>query len=242
MVAGQFPVLSGAARDGLGAIDPVTGAVDPWAPDAVAQSHPAIRSLSVDPATDELYVAGASCRAAWWECPDEDLGPVARYDPIDAGGALDPAFAPVFACNPDGNGNNSVSPCPNVRVSVIRVLGGDVFLGGEFTAVNGTPRQGLARVATNGTLKPWAPALFTQMDVPEDGELFAVDPREILLDGDHVLVAGRFDVWRPFGGGAGIAFTRSPLLAYAASGAARLYPRAVRRPVGADRGRGRRRL
>ena len=34
------PLLSGAARDGLGAIDPVTGAVDPWAPDAVAQIAP----------------------------------------------------------------------------------------------------------------------------------------------------------------------------------------------------------
>jgi hypothetical protein len=224
VVGGQFDELSGQPRNGLAAFDALTGAADPWAPDAGGQTHPAIRSLAVDPTTDELYVAGYSCHDMFWQCPGLDLGPVARYDAIGDGGALDPSFAPTVACNPVGNSDNGITMCPNVRIGVVRVWAGDVFLGGDFTAINGVKRQGLARLGTDGTLRSWAPALFSQMDPPDTGELFVVDPNELVLDGSRVLISGHFETWQPFGGGAGQVFGKSPLLAYSAAAGTRLYP------------------
>lgn len=224
VVAGDFAWLSGEARDGLGAIDPVTGAADPWTPDASGQSHPAPRSIAVDPDTDDLYVAGASCRALYWECPDVDVDPVVRYTDIDDGGAIDPAFSPVVACNPAGYSDVGITTCPNVRIGVVRVLGGDVYLAGEFTKVDGTPRQGLARLGKDGTLRAWAPTLFTQMDPPPGGELFAVSPHELLLDANRVIVSGTFQTWVPFGGGAGAIQEKSYVVAYSATTGTRIYP------------------
>jgi hypothetical protein len=74
--------------------------------------------------------------------------------------------------------------------------GGTVFIGGEFASIAGlgvpnTPRNGLAAVGADGTVRPWAPAI----EGPSDGRLLHAMLRvanTIYLAGEFSAVNGQF--------------------------------------------------
>ncbi|QWF84185.1 delta-60 repeat domain-containing protein [Amycolatopsis sp. CA-230715] len=165
-------------RHNLLAFDLTTGALLPWAPIVSAST-----TLTRDPGPYCTKTGTSS-----WICdsvfrikgsPDgKSVYVVGDFDKVDgqwrsrvarfdaASGALDPNFKPAVAG----------------RVRGISVTPDTVYLGGGFTAVNGTPRTRLAAVGLDGALKPWAPAVdaevFTLLAAPAQG---------------RVLVGGAFD-------------------------------------------------
>jgi hypothetical protein len=97
-------------------------------------------------------------------------------------------------------------PFPRVAGTVFAAIpdgGGGWYIGGEFTAVEGAPRQNLAQVLADGTVAPWNP----QVTDPRTGRR-AADPNPIgvvsslALAGRTLYVGGKFleiaGVPRPF--------------------------------------------
>ncbi len=79
----------------------------------------------------------------------------------------------------------STNSVPNVEALAVSADGSTVYLGGEFTAVSGTPRGNLAAVsASSGALTSWAPSIPT-------GKVYAVTP---VSDGTAVYIGGQFGV------------------------------------------------
>ncbi|HYO31417.1 MAG TPA: hypothetical protein VES21_01130, partial [Nocardioidaceae bacterium] len=84
--------------------------------------------------------------------------------------------------------DSSWRPNPNGVVTSLALSGGDVYLGGDFSSVAGTPRTDLAAVdATTGAVESWAPKAT--------GGLV----QAIGVGGNHVYVGGNFT---SLGGGA----------------------------------------
>jgi hypothetical protein len=75
--------------------------------------------------------------------------PRAHLAHIEAGGALDPEWAPA----------------PNDTVRALIVLGGTVYIGGDFTSIDGQPRKHLAALdGASGRLGPWRPEVDDHVD------------------------------------------------------------------------------
>ncbi len=186
---GNFTAIDGVLRRHLARLRP-DGSLDPdWrAPDDLCLGgtmfHDADQQggLLVQGCAELVQVAPPGTN--YWRAP------VLRLDPVT--GALDPGFQ-VMLRN-DAN-------LPQLRR--VHRHGGHVYLAGNFLAVNGTPRQGLARLGPGGMLDPaWAPAVQGTVwavrgagsDLFIGGEFSHVDgqPRQNLarIDGNGVLVPG----------------------------------------------------
>jgi beta-propeller uncharacterized protein DUF5122 len=115
-------------------VDPVTGAPDPT-------FHPKMGALvrAFLPTPTKLYVGGDFERI--------DTKPIrTRLAAFDYSGNLDPNWIPTS----DGV----------VRCLALSIDGATVFVGGNFTSIDGQPREALARVdATTGALDPWTPEI-----------------------------------------------------------------------------------
>ncbi|GAA4036143.1 hypothetical protein GCM10022409_21350 [Hymenobacter glaciei] len=72
---------------------------------------------------------------------------VVRYEPT---GALDPTFNNASNFSP----NSGSSLATNRIYSIVQQPDGNLLVGGNFRAVDGTPRQGVARLSTAGQLDP----------------------------------------------------------------------------------------
>jgi hypothetical protein len=103
--------------------------------------------LSEDGST--LYIGGKFTRVR-----ENPPGVAGRSFAVNSVAAIDVATGEAISTwNPKVTGGNA-------KVRALEVEGGKVFIGGNFTAVGGQPRQNLAAVdATNGALDPFAPTV-----------------------------------------------------------------------------------
>ena len=141
------------ARHNLGAVSSATGAPIAFSPKINGQVH----SLALSPDKSVLYVGGAFTRVGRFARDDVAAFSIATRKLLN--------FAPKVAGT----------------VLTIAVTSSGVYLGGEFTVVNGKRRTFAAEVARDGALLPWAPRL--------DGRVRAL---LVSPDGTRMFLGGGF--------------------------------------------------
>ncbi len=133
---GSFAEVGDTTRNNLAAID-TDGTLTPWNPGPAGDScGGSVYSLAVSGTT--VYVGGYFT----------SIGGDTRNNlaAIDTGGTL-------TLWNPNVGGTGD---CDQF-VSSLAVSGSNVYVGGEFASIGGTPRNRLAAIDTDGTLTPWNP-------------------------------------------------------------------------------------
>ena len=158
-VGGDFSSFGGSSRRNAAAVDPETGALRSWSPD------PSYPLLGIAASRSRIYLAGAGpggTLGAFEALPGDDelwdvhadgnmqavgfLGPT-----VYAGGHFDSvedaARRKVFAVSADAGSLRPWNPGANSSVGVRSVVGygNKVYIGGEFTAVDGRQREGFAQ-------------------------------------------------------------------------------------------------
>src|SRR6266851_5331043 len=92
---------------------------------------------------------------------------------------------PQYLCGQPGSLDPSFAPLPGVDQSVFAIAiqpDGRIVIGGDFTAVNGTPRKGIARLNSNGLLDSgFDPGLGPNDQVSA-----------VALQGDKIIIGGYF--------------------------------------------------
>jgi hypothetical protein len=149
-IGGEFTNVEGNGRNYLAAIDANTGACLSWDPNPNGVVH------NIKYIAGKLYVCGNFATIA-----GQARAYVCCFDPSD-GSLL--GWAP----QPDG-----------VVRDVALDNDGNVFFGGDFTAVNGFARQKAARVDPAGTLHSWAP-------------IFNDSVYSLSIQDSRILVGGKF--------------------------------------------------
>ncbi|WP_394553141.1 LamG-like jellyroll fold domain-containing protein [Agromyces sp. MMS24-JH15] len=155
--AGSAAGVNEVNRTHLLAFDITTGALLPWAPTVNAQ----VRVLSVSPDKTRLYAGGD-----FTTVNNATRNRIVAFD-IATGNV-----ATAFAVN------------ANNRVYAIDATNTTVYLSGHFTSVNSNSRPGFAAAvaASNGAIRPWAPALA-------GGRAYAL---EVSPDETKVVIGGDF--------------------------------------------------
>jgi len=132
-VGGLFDHVGGLPRDGLAAVDSVTGAVRPW--------HPALSAL-----TETLVIAGDTVYAGgdFFASPNNE----------------DREIGSLLAINADTGALEDWKPDPDDTVNAVAVAGDTVAAGGIFVSVgDAQPRPCLAAVTPAGGLTGWHPRI-----------------------------------------------------------------------------------
>ena len=131
-VAGDFALLGGKPRDGVGAVDATTAAPLAWAPE-VGWDHNGYGVAELVATPNRVY---GECRCV--------VGGQNREEGLLA---LDAQTAATLPWNPDADAGPLV------------LSGGTLYVGGPFTKIAGAPRRGLASFdAATGTLSSWDPS------------------------------------------------------------------------------------
>jgi alpha-tubulin suppressor-like RCC1 family protein len=73
----------------------------------------------------------------------------------------------------------------NEAVNVIRKHESGLFLGGNFTSINGIPRTGLAWISYNCDIKDWNPQIDANFGIP-------VQIKDMIISGDSLIFVGNF--------------------------------------------------
>ena len=180
-VGGDFTSLSGVARQRVGLLDPVTGAVQPWTYD-VAGGNNQVRTLAYDQGT--LFIGGGfntvngltrANLAAVSATVNNQVGPSLGVDQIvevvavEAPGTLyvGGSFSTLkgggrlrlgkvtHAANTLDVALAPWNPGPNATVRAIAFFAGSVWVGGDFNSVAGQFRGNLAQLdPTTGNNRP----------------------------------------------------------------------------------------
>lgn len=189
------------------ALDPATGALL-WTHDDITYGYPL--ALGADTATGAFYLATRTTTGAI----------INRFVPDGDGYSEDAVSHTVTG--------RSTRPLASPEVSALSVIGGRLYIGGNFDTVDGQPRVGLARLGVDGTLDSWAPSL--QSFVPTGGYLLQTAPCGFLEVGTSVVVVGAFSFHSPTGfrgwTGNPQEWPISPVLVYSADTGALLRPTA----------------
>ncbi len=74
-------------------------------------------------------------------------------------------------------------------VNALAISGSTIYVGGEFSAVDGVERKNLAAIDTNGTLLDWSPSVGMESGDCEDGYCFV---NALAISGSTVYVGGEF--------------------------------------------------
>ena len=203
-------------RARLAAIDAYTGLVLPWAPNP---DGPITGMVADD---THLYVAGnfttiagqPRARLARFRLSDQELDPtfapnvqptggISINDLVVAGTTLyvgggphsfDGGAATRLAAIDTTTGAQLMAfqVSPSGPVARMDVDGGFLYFTGNFTTVNGQPRQFVAKVdATTGALDPWSPPTFA-LDPTSTAAGFAVGVNDVKGQGSTVLITGAF--------------------------------------------------
>jgi len=165
-LAGAFAYVNGQRRDGLARLAS-DGSLDAgWKP----ATNSTVGALAIDEAGGWLYIGGAFVnvdQAAHLR--------IARVRLSDGG--VDASWSPVVTSTGSGVGRMALAPD-----------GGSLVVLGDFTAVNGTPRAGIARLdtATASLDAAWSPAV-----VGSAIESISIDPAFVTLAGQPSCCDGR---------------------------------------------------
>jgi len=156
-LAGAFAYVNGQPRNALARLTNA-GAIDAgWVP----STNSVVNALDIDALGGFVYIGGAFVTvngAAHLR--------IARLQLAD--GSVDASWTPSVSSTQDG-----------VRLLALAPAGGAIVLAGNFSAVNATPRNGVARIATaNAALDGWNP--------PAAG--YAINA--LLADDDYVYLGG----------------------------------------------------
>lgn len=129
-VGGDFNQVNGSARRNLAAVSLSTGALLPWSPDAYSM----VESIAL--ANGQIYVGGA-----FTDVGDSSGRTTAnRLARFDAAGKLDRTWTGSLQAN------------DRVRVILPTSDGGHVYVGGDFTSLNGSGSTSrLAKISTGNT-------------------------------------------------------------------------------------------
>ncbi|MCC7375207.1 MAG: sigma-70 family RNA polymerase sigma factor [Verrucomicrobiales bacterium] len=173
LIGGSFTRVQGQRRVGIarlrtdGTVDPSfdPGSVFAGADPAVETSLPKVRALALQPSGRIIvggFIADAGART---------VNSLVRLHPD---GRLDTTFA-------TGTGAQRPSSQPGAleaaEITFIRALGdGRIMLSGDFTVFNGSPRNGLARLNSDGSLDPAFDPLVNLDPVNGDFHLLDADP------------------------------------------------------------------
>jgi trimeric autotransporter adhesin len=204
---GAFGAIDGATRNGLVALDAITGEADPgWNPDA----NGAVNALALSSDGARLYAGGAFTTVGGVTHPrlvalDAATGaPQHEWDPnannVVRALALSPDGARLYAGGTftavRGVARGYLAAVDSTRGSVeawrpdangaVNALslssdGGDLYAGGDFTGVGGVTRNRLAKIDAAGAVRPWNP------DANKAVSALASSP-----GGDTVYVGGDF--------------------------------------------------
>lgn len=157
-LVGDFSHVGGAYRHAAAAVDPTTGSVMSWSP------NPGYPILDVVASGSTIYVAGAGSGGtlgafdavpgdgtAWEVHTDGNLQAIGFIgSTVYAGGHFDRVGAAtrhkIFAVRAAGGDLLPWNPGMNSSVGVRSVLGygNKLYVGGDFTVVNGSDREGFA--------------------------------------------------------------------------------------------------
>jgi hypothetical protein len=209
-VGGYFTQFGGQARQHAAAVDVATGSVLPWdpRPDTAVTSlvtasdgtvfvgglfrrianqlRPQLASFD---ANGQLrpWIADASAYRLYALAAGPDGHIFVGAESAVAGGAIRLGFA---AFDLDTQALRDWAPSLEIvensttaAVTTMAARGDTVYASGNFTAVNGVARAGLAAISTSGVLRPWNPA---PPGLPRP-------MTKLLALGDHVYSAGFFD-------------------------------------------------
>ncbi|MDC1142121.1 putative Ig domain-containing protein [Planctomycetota bacterium] len=196
---GAFKALSGQVRHGAGCYSVATGSLTTWAPNVDGT----VRDLHVTP--DSVLLAGSfkavnSNSSQNLASVDKVTGALAGKLPgldstvLDVWSSGGVVFASGLFRNAGDSANQFQSLHPTTGVltgSQPQSIDGPVlcmvedgtggwYIGGEFTKCNGLPRQGLARIHSNGVID-------TAFDAKLDGVV-----RALVQDGNTLYVGGDF--------------------------------------------------
>jgi hypothetical protein len=195
-VGGFFRTISGESRDYLAALDPVSGAVSSWRPTAACiRDRNPCNVLDVDADGDHVYAAVAGpggqlhayragdATRAWRISADGDVQSVhVRDGLVYAGGH----FYKRFGNNPDGShivrrrlaaadavtgAVDAFDPVVETNLGVWTMTSTDthLYIGGDFTSVEGAPQRRFARFADPANAPPAPAGVFA--DGFESGDL-----------------------------------------------------------------------
>lgn len=158
-VGGDFSSFGGSSRRNAAAVDPETGALRNWSPD------PSYPLLGIAASRSAIYFAGAGpggTLGAFEALPGDDEVWHVHADgnmqavgflgtTVYAGGHFDAVEDlerhKIFAVSADTGDLRPWNPGTNSSVGVRSVVGygNKVYIGGEFTVVDGRPREGFAQ-------------------------------------------------------------------------------------------------
>ena len=174
-LGGDFTSVRGTSRARLALVDGTTGALDPnWTPSADAT----VLALGTSPDGARVYAGGAftaingqstrhlaaleagtGAPDAGWKGPAKPHGKV--YDLEESGGLLytgEGGPGGAASAYDAATGERAWRVEGDGDVQAVAVMGGEVYLGGHFTALGGQERRFFAAAdAATGALDPWNP-------------------------------------------------------------------------------------
>jgi hypothetical protein len=204
-IAGTFSSVAGAPRNRVAVLDATTGALLPGAlPSALVE--PTIRGIAAS--ATRVYLEGTCQPGGTFICGyDLDLDPLPGWTFPRSGGSITAGASGVFATvagpNPAAKRIARLDPDTGAEVTwaavelgggsplgteaepAMLLHGGVLYLGGDFTSVNGQARHRVVAVdATTGALQAWAPLVGGRV------RSLAAAPTAVALAGDFVSVGG----------------------------------------------------
>ena len=132
LAGGSFTSVGGTTRNYLAKLNNTNGTASNW---ATANSY-----------VFSLYVDGTTCYAGGY------------FTQLTSTGGTATARNYLGAITISNGNIGSYNPAPNSYVFTINKSGSNLYLGGQFTQVNGTARNYLASTTTSGTLQSWNPS------------------------------------------------------------------------------------
>lgn len=213
LVGGGY-LLPGGVRSVV-AVDPTTGALDPWQAD---DTDPVIvDDILVEP-DGEFWISGFSDI-------DAPTASIQRYAPFAEGGAL--LASPVVACLDAqvllefDSGEPFCRPewAERTRVySMALADDGSLYVAGVFGAIDGVARRGLARLAPDGSVSAWNPDLLGAFPLAAGRGVYEFTTHAVAVLGDRVVLGGLYSwvEWKPNRSGGSI-FRLSPVFVFSAS-------------------------
>ncbi|MFF7372912.1 fibronectin type III domain-containing protein [Streptomyces tricolor] len=160
---GAEPGEKETARKNFAAFDAATGRLLPCT-HSFTRGAATVRALKASPDGKVLYVGGSFGR-------------------VDGSGVASAVALDTATCSV----RRDFRPAVTATVRAIETTGGTVYLGGDFTVVNGKPRKHLASFTRKGRLLPFR----ADIDGPVHAVLAAPDHGKVLVGGDFQNVNGR---------------------------------------------------